>query len=118
MSFLAFDSFLVPDSGIRNTIRSMNLEPQDIVVLLKLTRYAEGRPPYVQIAQELFLSPSRVHAAVSRAKFARLLHGPQLGEKPNYSALEEFLIHGVKYSFPAQRGELSRGIPTSYAAPP
>ena len=32
--------------------------------------------------------------------------------------VEEFLIHGVKYAFPAQRGEVTRGIPTAHAAPP
>ena len=41
-----------------------------------------------------------------------------MNEKPNLSALEEFLIHGVKYAFPATRGGLTRGIPTSYAAEP
>jgi hypothetical protein len=96
----------------------MKLEAQDVVVVLKLTKYGERRPPYAEIAHQLFLSPSRVHAAVSRAKAARLLHGPELGERPNLAALEEFLIHGVKYAFPAQRGELSRGVPTAYAAPP
>ena len=33
-------------------------------------------------------------------------------------AVEEFLIHGVKYAFPVQRGETTRGMPTGYAAPP
>lgn len=27
-------------------------------------------------------------------------------------------MHGVKYAFPAKRGEVTRGVPTSYAAPP
>ncbi len=47
-----------------------------------------------------------------------MLQGPGLGDRPNISALEEFLVHGVKYAFPAERGELTRGVPTSYAAPP
>jgi hypothetical protein len=33
-------------------------------------------------------------------------------------ALMEFLVHGVKYAFPPDRGYLTRGMPTSYAAPP
>ncbi len=41
-----------------------------------------------------------------------------MGEKPNLSAIEEFLIHGVKYAFPVERGGLTRGMPTSYAAEP
>ena len=34
------------------------------------------------------------------------------------NAVEEFLIHGVKYAFPVQRGETTRGLPTAYAAAP
>jgi hypothetical protein len=96
----------------------VNLKPQDVVVLAKLLEYGVQRPPYAQIAQELFLSASEVHAAVRRARHARLLHGPELGEAPNRTALEEFLVHGLKYVFPAERGQLTRGVPTSYAAEP
>jgi hypothetical protein len=39
-------------------------------------------------------------------------------DKPNISALEEFLLHGMKYAFPAEHGEVTRGVPTSYAAEP
>ncbi len=39
-------------------------------------------------------------------------------DKPNVSALEEFLLHGLKYAFPAEHGQVTRGIPTSYAAEP
>ncbi len=31
--------------------------------------------------------------------------------------MSEFLIHGVKYSFPARTGALERGVPTSHSAP-
>ena len=30
---------------------------------------------------------------------------------------KEFLLHGVKYAFPAEHGEVTRGVPTSFAAP-
>jgi hypothetical protein len=33
-------------------------------------------------------------------------------------SLTEFLVHGLKYAFPAERGEPTRGVPTSYAAEP
>jgi hypothetical protein len=33
-------------------------------------------------------------------------------------AVEEFLIHGVKYAFPVQRGKATRGMPSTYAAHP
>jgi len=47
-----------------------------------------------------------------------LLHGPDLENRPNMGALEEFLTHGLKYAFPAERGELTRGVATSYGAAP
>jgi hypothetical protein len=96
----------------------MALKPQDVVVLIKLLEYGDKRPPYAQIAEQLFLSVSEVHAAVQRAKQARLLTGTELHETPNKSALEEFLVHGLKYAFPPERGELTRGVPTGYAAEP
>jgi hypothetical protein len=41
-----------------------------------------------------------------------------MGNRPNIAALEEFLTHGLKYVFPAERGELTRGVATSYGAAP
>lgn len=32
--------------------------------------------------------------------------------------MEEFLLCGVKYAYPPDRGGQTRGVPTSYAAPP
>jgi hypothetical protein len=96
----------------------MALKPQDVVVVLKLSEFNGKRPPFAQIAEELLMSASEVHAAVRRAQAARLLHGPELGERVNTKALEEFLVHGLKYVFPAQHGAMTRGLPTSYAAEP
>ncbi len=33
-------------------------------------------------------------------------------------ALQEFAVHGAKYAFPAKLGEMTRGIPTAFAASP
>jgi hypothetical protein len=96
----------------------MNLKPQDVVVVLKLFGYPKGRPPMSIVAGDLGLSPSEVHGAIQRLRSSKLLHGPALKDKPNISALEEFLVHGLKYAFPAEHGEVTRGIPTSYAAEP
>lgn len=96
----------------------MVLKPQDVVVVLKLSGFGGKRPPFAQIAKDLCLSVSEVHAAVKRAQAAHLLHGPELGDRANGNALEEFLIHGVKYAFPAHHGAMTRGLPTSYAAEP
>ncbi len=59
-----------------------------------------------------------MHASVQRAERCHLLHGARLNNRPNYTALEEFLVHGLKFVFPPEHGELTRGVPTSYAASP
>ena len=96
----------------------MALNPQDIVVVLKLCGYGSKRPPFAQIAADLAMSSSEVHAAFKRAQAAHLLHGSEMNSRPNVSALEEFLIHGLKYAFPAEHGGPTRGLPTSYAPAP
>jgi len=96
----------------------MALKPQDVYVALKIVADKARRAPYSKLASELGLSGSEVHASVKRAQLAHLLHGPKQDNRPNLAALEEFLIHGLKYVFPAQRGEITRGVPTSYAAEP
>ena len=96
----------------------MTLKPQDVMVALKLCSYAGPRPPISTIATDLRLSPSEVHGAIRRLQQSRLVHGPELKNKPNSSALEEFLLHGLRYVFPAERGQMTRGMRTSYAAEP
>jgi hypothetical protein len=89
-----------------------------VVVALKLCAYPDARPAMSIIENDLSLSPSKVHGAIARLRASRLLHGPNLKDRPNISALEEFLKHGLMYAFPAKHGEVTRGIPTSYAAEP
>lgn len=98
----------------------MVLKPQDIVVVLKLVAL-QGKPwSYVQLANELSMSASEINAGVKRALRARLLVQPGEGKQPRPSrkALEEFLIHGVKYAFPPDHGPIVRGMKTSYAVSP
>lgn len=95
------------------------LKSQDVVVLLKLCGYETAmRPPYSLIASDIGMSRSEINASVKRLRSARLINPKELGELPILAAAEEFLIHAVKYAFPAQRGHFVRGMPTSYAAEP
>jgi hypothetical protein len=71
-----------------------------------------------QMGTDLSISPSEVHAALKRLALARLISSDTDGHRPLLDAVLEFLIHGLKYAFPARRGELTRGVPTSHAAPP
>jgi hypothetical protein len=96
----------------------MALKPQDVYVVLKILAAGSNRAPYSQLASELVMSASEVHACVRRAQVSQLLHGPGLQNRPNIAAMEEFLVHSLKYVFPAERGELTRGVATSYAAEP
>jgi hypothetical protein len=94
----------------------MMLKPQDILVLLKLTVLENTHWTYSSLASELFMSSSEVHAGIRRAAQSRLYSQPD--QRPIFTNLEEFLIHGIKYSFPAVSGTRTRGIVTSYGASP
>jgi hypothetical protein len=94
------------------------VKPQDILVLLKLVLAPGGDWSYPQLAVDLGMSTSEVHAAVKRAEAAGLANKKPMGTEPVRQALQEFLIHAVKYSFVPKRGGLVRGIPTAHAAPP
>jgi len=91
------------------------LKPQDVVVLLKLA-IPESPVSYLELAHELGISGSEVHASVRRSRKAGLLNISTL--RPKREALLEFLLHGVKYVFPAEMGSSTRGMPTAFAAPP
>jgi hypothetical protein len=91
------------------------LRPLEIVVLLKLS-LTEERPPYLQIANQLHLYPSEVYTSVKRSRASHFVQGP--ADRLNRTALLEFLLHGVRYAFPAEKGALTRGVPTGYAAAP
>lgn len=108
------------------------LKPQDVLIVLKLaakdaiwlpsvpTKIPSWPPSsdwnFASLAKELFMSSSEVHAGFKRAVKANLVN--KLSKKPNFAALAEFLIHGISYVFPAERGEMTRGIPTAHAVPP
>ena len=91
------------------------LKPQDILVLLKML-VLEKSCRLVDLSAELGLSPSEISLALERAKNVGLLDS--FKKKPIKSALMEFLLHGLKYVFPAIPGPIDRGIPTAYSAPP
>lgn len=101
-------------SRIANTLRVM-MKPQDILVLLKLVAMPREWS-FNALALELGMSPSEVHAAVSRMAAAGLLNPAT--RQPYRKALLEFLVHGVQYVFPAERKGITRGLPTAHAAPP
>ena len=92
------------------------LRPQDILVLLKLLA-SQGREwRQVDLAQELGLSQYEISAALMRAEYYGFLDRSK--KRLNKSALEEFLLHGLKYVYPAKPGAVCRGVPTAHSALP
>jgi hypothetical protein len=108
---LLISKFLILEYGM-----PQSLLPQDVVVLAKLISGRGLRPPLAQLATDLSLSVSQVHLSMKRLEQSRLIESGRGG--PVLRSVEEFLLHGVKYVFPARRGEMTRGVPTAYAAPP
>jgi len=92
------------------------LKPQDILVVLRLVGAAPDDRAYPRLAHALGISASEAHAAVRRAVKSGLVD--EKSRSVRADALAEFLVHGLRYVFPAERLGLTRGVPTSVAAPP
>ncbi|MCB4792224.1 MAG: MarR family transcriptional regulator [Elusimicrobia bacterium] len=92
------------------------MKPQDILVLLKIHLWAYGRWTVREIADSIFISKSDVSYAVNRMIKSKLLD--PVTNKVKLRNLEEFIIYGLPYVYPAEPGEIAKGIPTAYSAPP
>lgn len=64
------------------------------------------------------MSPSEVHASAKRALAAKFAIKVDSVIKVNIRNLTEFLSCCIQYVFIPERGSLSRGMPTAYAAFP
>lgn len=103
------------------------MKGQDIVVLLKLvslhrTKSADELGDCTSaraLAAELGISKSEVNVSIRRSIEARLAHldWDSKVPVPNQAGLCEFIIHGLRYVFPASLGALGRGVPTAFAGP-
>lgn len=91
------------------------LKPQDIVVAVRLAMPGGEGLSYPALAAALGMSASEVHAGVRRTISSGLVEKTR---RPRKAALLEFLVHGLKYSFPPEWKGVTRGVPTSGAAPP
>jgi hypothetical protein len=91
------------------------LSGEDIVLLLKLV---DADPSWTvrRLADETTIPRSVVHRAVKRLGAAGLYSERTRGV--NIPQAEEFLIHGLRYVFPARMEGPSLGVPTAWAAPP
>lgn len=96
------------------------LKTQDIVLALKLL--CKGKENWSQggLAQEIVISAAEVNAGIKRLSFAKLIEKQEDGRRWQVikPAMEEFLLHGIKYVFPAQKGAPAVGLPTAHAVAP
>lgn len=92
------------------------IKPQDIAILLKLVTLGNNKWRHIDLAEALGLSQTEISFAMDRCRTAGFIDADKKTViKP---ALLEFLIHGLKYVFPAKPGPVGRGIPTAHSAPP
>src|ERR1035437_9024613 len=94
------------------------MKPQDILIALKIASLRDHAADVSlrRLAEETGVSLSEASAACSRLLQVGLL---SFGERRIVgAALFEFLVHGLKYVFPITTGDVSRGMPTGYAADP
>lgn len=99
----------------------MLLKPLDVVVSVMATVLPEPRWTIAQMAQHLGMDNAQVFRAARNATTARLLiadpNASSASYTPNRAALLELLTHGIQYVMVPARGRMTRGMPTSYAAP-
>jgi len=71
------------------------------------------------LAEETGISKSQVSLALQRCLEVGLVRKDRRTGVPraNARALFNFIVHGVRYVFPAKPGETTRGIATTFAAP-
>lgn len=96
----------------------MALKPQDVMVLLKLVAITGKEWSFNELAVDLAMSPSEVHAASRRSLAAQLAVKRDGKLVPNIRNFEEFLMHGVRYAFYPEWGGMVRGMSTLYGASP
>ena len=116
LAFSIRESRIQVENYMKN--RQLSLKPQDLMLLLKLSINPGLHFTYTALAEALLVSASEVHAALARIIQSRLASRDENGIHVARSAFANFLIFGAPYCFPAVVGGPTRGLPTSYAAPP
>ena len=112
------------------------MKSQDIVILLKLVCLQEqeqqggikqlqwgshGEDPFSVRGLEaaLGISKSEVNASINRSLESGLaIKDRATGRaRPSHRNLHNFIVHGLKFVFPAKPRSMMRGVPTAFAAP-
>jgi len=92
------------------------LKPQDIFILLKKLTSQGKDLSGNGLAEALGMSASAVSESLGRCLQAQLIDRNK--KRVNVLSLQEFLIHGIAYVFPAKAGRVGRGVATYVSASP
>jgi hypothetical protein len=104
------------------------MKSQDIVILFKLLSLEEQEghggnsgyaDPYAvrSLEASLGISKTEIGASLKRSIESKLASKMRGTLRVNRRNLAEFVLHGLKYTFPVKPGAPQRGIPTAFAAP-
>jgi len=96
--------------------RHCGMRPQDIVILLKMITLGDKKCSIVEMSDLLNISRSEISKSMERNMIAGLVSSDKT--RVNKLALRDFLIFGLKYVFPPQPGNSTRGVATAHSAPP
>ena len=92
------------------------MKQQDILILLKKMTSDGSTMSIRGLANSIGMSVSSISASLERCKKAHLID--QNKKRVNVMALKDFLTYGVQYVFPAEIGNIVRGVPTYISASP
>jgi len=84
------------------------------MVALKLCS-SKAPSSFASLGKSLGMSASEVHAAVQRLRESKLVD--PVSRQVYRERLRNFIVHGVPYAFPVAAKEITRGLPTAWAAP-
>src|SRR5438132_8978307 len=95
------------------------LQAVDCVILCKLIAQKNNYFTHRDLADMLFLSRSTISIGLRRLQQSGLVRFEIETNKllPVMAAVEEFIVHGLKYVFPGEIGKFTKGIATGIAAP-
>lgn len=92
------------------------MNPQDLLILLKIFLWNDGKWSTASLGKTIGLSKSQVHYGIKRCIDVGLIGKKTL--QPNPKLLLELIEHGIKFMFPPAWKENALGIPTSYSTDP
>lgn len=104
-----------------NIFNNVALKPQDVLLGLKLLTREKQKSldrPMTELSLSIGLSVGEGHNAGQRLKAAGLTYEIRDEVRVNTRRFLDFLVCGVPVVFYAERGEVSRGVPTAAFGPP